>query len=91
MSYLDCPHCGKPAITPLRKMLMGPGFPAKCRMCGEKVGVPYSAARMGSIMSALTLVALLLVWSFASLVVILAAGFALTSYIQVRRVPLVPR
>ena len=91
MSHLDCPHCGKPAITPLRKMFMGPGFPARCRVCGGKVGVPYSAARLSSIASALTLGALVLVRSFASLVVVLAAGFALASYLQIRRVPLVPR
>jgi uncharacterized paraquat-inducible protein A len=91
MSHLDCPHCGKPAITPLRKIFMGPSSPATCKMCGEKVGIPYSSWRVWKISFALTMVALLLVQSFASLIVILVAGFTLGCYLQLRRIPLVPR
>jgi hypothetical protein len=91
MKHLDCPHCGKPAITILRKAFLGPGWPATCKECGKKVGVPYSSARLWQIVFAFTMVALLLVRSLASLVFVLAAGFAFGSYLQIRRVPLVPR
>jgi hypothetical protein len=91
MSHLDCPHCGKRAITPLRKMFMGPASPARCRMCGEKVGLPYSAWRLWKTVLALTLVSFLFVRSLASLIVVLVAGFSVGSYLQIRLLPLVPR
>jgi hypothetical protein len=43
MNNSNCPHCGKRAIPFLRKAVMGPAVPAKCRCCGEKVGVPFSS------------------------------------------------
>lgn len=41
MNQHNCPHCGEPGISALRKCCLGPAFPAKCRECGKKVGVPY--------------------------------------------------
>ncbi len=38
-----CPHCGKQGISKLRKMFLGPTVPAICKVCGKKVGVPYTA------------------------------------------------
>ena len=43
MSKLNCSHCEKPGISVMRKVCLGPGVPATCKACGEKVGVPYSA------------------------------------------------
>ena len=47
MSKLDCPHCGKPGISIMRKMFLGPAVPATCQACGEKIGVPYTAMLAG--------------------------------------------
>jgi hypothetical protein len=42
MNKLSCPHCGKPGISILRRMCLGPAVPATCNACGKKVGVPYT-------------------------------------------------
>ena len=34
-----CPHCGKPAITVLRKIFLGPGAPVPCQTCDKTVKV----------------------------------------------------
>jgi DNA-directed RNA polymerase subunit RPC12/RpoP len=91
MKHLDCPHCGKRAITVVRKAFLGPGWPATCRECGKKVGVPYSTTKLVPIVSALTIIGLLAVRSFASFVVVLAGGAALFFFVQILWVPLVPR
>ena len=41
---LACPHCGRPAIAPLRKFLLGPATSARCAACGHKVSIPYFSA-----------------------------------------------
>ncbi len=37
----QCPHCGKPAITFLRKVFLGPGAPVACRACDKTVKVAF--------------------------------------------------
>ena len=41
MRKLNCPHCGKPGISAMRKICLGPAVTATCKTCGKKVGVPY--------------------------------------------------
>ncbi len=38
---LNCPHCGKKGVSPLRKIFLSPGMPAKCTSCGELITVHY--------------------------------------------------
>lgn len=38
---LNCPHCGEKGVSPLRKILLSPGLPAKCKSCGEFIAVTY--------------------------------------------------
>ncbi len=38
---LICPHCGEKGISPLRKLFLSPGMPAKCKSCGELIAVHY--------------------------------------------------
>jgi hypothetical protein len=33
----ECPHCGKPGITTLRRFTLGTAIPATCRSCGGKI------------------------------------------------------
>jgi hypothetical protein len=35
-----CPHCGQKGISWLRKLVIGPGAPGTCKVCGKRVGVP---------------------------------------------------
>jgi endogenous inhibitor of DNA gyrase (YacG/DUF329 family) len=44
-----CPHCGKPGITLIDKMFVGPMIPVLCKTCGKKVGVPYKKAMLTAI------------------------------------------
>lgn len=39
-----CPHCGRPALSPARKLLLGPSASAACRACGGRVGVAFGKA-----------------------------------------------
>jgi hypothetical protein len=39
----NCPHCGKPAITVLRKTILGPGVPVTCQSCGKNIKITYPA------------------------------------------------
>jgi hypothetical protein len=33
----ECPHCGKPGITTLRRLTLGSAIPATCKSCGGKI------------------------------------------------------
>lgn len=36
-----CPHCGKPGISPLRKVILSPGLLATCNSCGGSSSTRY--------------------------------------------------
>lgn len=36
-----CPHCEKPGISPLRKVILSPGLPASCDSCKGLSGIRY--------------------------------------------------
>lgn len=44
MSANRCPHCGQPALSPARKLLLGPSASVACRACGGLVGVAFGKA-----------------------------------------------
>lgn len=44
MSANRCPHCGQPALSPARKLLLGPSASIACRACGGRVGVAFGKA-----------------------------------------------
>lgn len=39
-----CPHCGQAALSPVRKLLLGPSAVTACRACGGRVGVAIGPA-----------------------------------------------
>lgn len=41
-----CPHCGQPALSLARKLLLGPSASVACRACGGRVGVAFGKAWM---------------------------------------------
>jgi predicted RNA-binding Zn-ribbon protein involved in translation (DUF1610 family) len=41
MVKLECPHCGRPGISRMRKILLGPVTSTTCKACGEKLSVSY--------------------------------------------------
>lgn len=44
MTACDCPHCGGRALSPSRKLLLGPSASIACRACGGRVGVAFGKA-----------------------------------------------
>lgn len=90
MSKLNCPHCGRPGISILRKMCLGPAVPATCKACGKKVGVPYAA-----MLAVIPFVAAILASAFVEPLAFKAAlwvgGIIVMSIIHMRWVPLEPR
>lgn len=90
MTILTCPHCGKPGISMMRKLALGPAVPATCLSCKRKVGVPW-----WSLLSGVPFVGAYLVFASADNpqigVVALVVGGAATLVIHGRYVPLEKR
>ena len=40
---IKCPHCGRPAMSRLRKSALGPGRVVACQSCGKKVATHWIA------------------------------------------------
>ena len=90
MNKLVCPHCGKPGLSILRKMCLGPAVPAKCKVCGKKVGVPYTTM-LAIIPFIAAILASALVEPFAFKAGLLIGGFGAMTFIHMRWIPLEPR
>ena len=58
-----CAHCGEKTISPLRKLVLGPGMPASCKQCGELSGVTYPAWLTAMIPGSILMIAALFVES----------------------------
>lgn len=87
MTKLNCPHCGNPTISILRKMCLGPAIPTTCKACGKKVGVPYIA-----ILAIIPLFLAILISTFvvspAFKIAIWIAGGVIMGIIYIKWVPL---
>ena len=90
MSKADCPHCGNPGISVLRKLCLGPAVPATCKACGKKVGVPYTAMLAGIPFLA-AVFGSTLVEPFAVKAAMWLCGFVVMAVIHMRWIPLEPR
>ena len=86
----QCPHCGQQAISELRKLLIGPAVPARCRACGKKVGVPYSAM-LAVIPFAAAILAAQVVDSRELIIALWVLGFVAMAVIHLLCVPLVSK
>ena len=40
---INCPHCEKQGISPLRKAILSPGLIAICKSCSSSSGLRYSS------------------------------------------------
>jgi hypothetical protein len=43
MKMVKCPHCGRPAMSLLRKSALGPGRSINCQSCGKRVATHWIA------------------------------------------------
>ena len=93
MKLYDCPHCGKPGISRLRRSCLGPALPATCRSCGRKIGVPWSSVLLvipsSIVLGLLGFVAFY--YSGLPLVIVVFVAYLVAAYYLCDRIPLVRR
>jgi endogenous inhibitor of DNA gyrase (YacG/DUF329 family) len=85
---VKCPHCGKPAMSLLRKSALGPGRAVRCQSCGKPVATHWIAifAAFPAFVGGFALMkSETLVLGFAAV----AGGILLMAFIQTFLVPLV--
>ncbi len=80
-----CLHCGKPGISTIRKLFLGPAVPATCKNCGKKVGVTYRSISLGL----LPFLVPVLVFYLSGAMVLVLASFLLWCYVHLKWVPLI--
>jgi hypothetical protein len=85
----QCPHCGKPAITFLRKVFLGPGAPVPCQACEKTVKVSFPDWLKAALPGAALMVAALFFDSDLTVYGLSLIGLALMIGLHVLRVPLV--
>ncbi len=56
-----CPHCAKPGISPLRKLILSPGLLATCNLCKEMSGIRYVSWLLAMLPGSLLMIAALFV------------------------------
>jgi hypothetical protein len=85
----QCPHCGKPAITFLRKVILGPGVPVPCQTCEKTVKVSFPDWLKAALPGAALMVAALFFDSDMAVYGLSLIGLALMIGLHVLWVPLV--
>ncbi len=85
-----CPHCGNPGISRMRKMFLGPAFPARCKVCGKVVGVPWTAT-FAAIPFMVAVIGAAFVEPLVAKAALWVAGWVVMSIIHMVWVPLEPR
>ena len=85
----QCPHCGKPAITFLRKVFLGPGAPVPCQTCEKTIKVSFPDWLKAALPGAAFMVAALFFDSDLAVYGLSLIGLALMIGLHVLRVPLV--
>jgi predicted RNA-binding Zn-ribbon protein involved in translation (DUF1610 family) len=91
MEKLICPHCGKPGISVMQKVCLGPAWAATCKACGKKVGVPYKAMAMVALPAFAAILVSPFVHPFAFKVALWIYASVLAVALHTSRAPLVPR
>ena len=85
----QCPHCGKPAITALRKTFLGPGAPVPCQSCQMNVKVSFPDWLKATLPGAAVMIAALFFESDAMVYGLSLIGLALMIALHLLWVPLV--
>jgi len=85
----ECPHCGKPAITVMRKIFLGPGVPVACQACGKSVKITYPAWLKAALPGAAMMIAALFFDSDLLVYGLSFVGLGLMIALHLRWVPLI--
>jgi len=74
---INCPHCKKPGISPLRKAILSPGLLATCNSCSGSSSIRYPSWLTAMLPGSILMIAAMFVgsesieWSFNIIGVIL--------------------
>ena len=60
---INCPHCEKPGISPVRKAILSPGLLATCNSCGGTSGTRYPSWLKAMILGSILMIASMFVES----------------------------
>lgn len=85
----QCPHCGQPAMTALRKTFLGPGAPVPCRSCKKEIKIGFQDWLKAAWPGGALMAAALFVDSDLAVYGLSLAGLALMIGLHLTRVPLV--
>lgn len=85
----QCPYCGKPAISALRKTVLGPGVPVTCQACGKTIKITYPAWMKATLPGVLVMVAALFFESNLFVYGLSTVGLVLMIALHLLWVPLV--
>jgi hypothetical protein len=85
----NCPHCGKLAITVLKKAILGPGVPVTCQSCGKNLKITYPAWLKAALPGTAVMVAAWFIESKALMYGVSLVGLALMIGLHLIWVPLV--
>ena len=85
----QCPHCGQPAISALRKTVLGPGVPVACQSCGKSIKITYPSWLKATLPGVAIMVVALFFDSNLLVYGLSTAGLALMIALHLLWVPLV--
>ena len=88
---LSCPHCGLRALSPARKMLLGPAASLDCRACGLRLGVEPVRAYVSFIPCLAVVLGVQALHDVRSMIAAGVAALVLTFGLYLQWVPLVKR
>ena len=89
MKGCECPHCGEIGISFIRKATLGPAFPAKCKVCGEKMTVKMLPLLLTSIPLLIPVIMANSTGYTPEIILAIITGLLATSSLTVRFVPLI--
>ena len=86
-----CPHCNKPGITTMRKLFLGPAWPATCKQCGQKIGASYAKAYLAAVPLLLAGILTIPLRGDALGIILVITGGIITCILHVKLTPLIKR
>jgi len=88
---LSCPHCRLRALSPARKMLLGPAASLQCRACGLRVSVEPVRAYASFLPCLAVVLGVRALHDIDSMIAAGVAALVLTFALYLQWVPLVKR
>lgn len=86
---MKCPCCGEDSISLLRRLSLGPAFPARCKSCNRKIGVSYKGTLLSMAPYFAALFAIFYIESYIIKSVIMLVSIIISTIINLKFVSLI--